>query len=83
MQALQVGYGMSILGAVPLIMENFHDALLPVRSHRAVQAYPAILPLGDTQQEHVACWTGRRLAETPAACEYMLGKPSPAYAELT
>jgi len=29
----QVGYGLSILGAVPLIMENFHDALLPVRSN--------------------------------------------------
>ena len=28
----QVGYGLSILGAVPLIMENFHDALLPVRN---------------------------------------------------
>lgn len=26
---LKVGYGASILGAVPLIMESFHDALLP------------------------------------------------------
>ena len=31
----QVGYGLSILGAVPLIMENFHDALLPVRPQPA------------------------------------------------
>lgn len=26
---LKLGYGLSILGAVPLIMENFYDALLP------------------------------------------------------